>query len=335
MHMDPHRPLVSVIVLCRNQDRFIARCLESVIAQTYPKEKLEVLVVDGKSEDASATIVHGYAQRYPFIRLVENPKRVTPAAMNIGIGNAKGDIIIILGAHSVYPPDYAEKCVSYLEQYGADNVGGIRRAMPANNTRTANAIALTFSSFFGVGNARYQTGAKEPRPVDTVFGGCYRKEIFKKIGLFNEKLVRSQDMELNIRLARAGGKIILVPDLVVSYFPKSTLKDFFVHNVKDGIWAILPLKYGAAPLKLRHFTPLLFVTTLLMSAVLTPWYPPLIFITLAVLALYLSAMSIASFAIVLREKRPALFPFLVAAFAVRHFGYGIGSLIGLVKPVAR
>jgi len=305
-----------------------------VIAQTYPKEKMEVLVVDGKSEDASATIVLSYAQRYPFIRLVENPKKVTPAAMNIGIENARGDIIIILGAHAVYPPDYAEKCVSYLEKYGADNVGGIRKAMPAKDTKTANAIALSFSSFFGVGNARYQTGTKEPRSVDTVFGGCYRKEIFKKIGLFNENLVRSQDMELNIRLARAGGKIILVPDLVVSYFPKSTLKDFFVHNVKDGVWAILPLKYGVS-LKLRHFAPLLFVTTLLVPAVLALWYPPAIFVALAALVLYLSTMSIVSFAITLRVQHPVLFPFLIAAFAVRHFGYGIGSLVGVVKLVTR
>lgn len=305
-----------------------------MVAQTYPKEKMEVLVVDGKSEDASAKIVHSYAERYPFIRLVENPKKVTPAAMNIGIENAKGDIIIILGAHAVYPPDYAEKCVSYLEKYGADNVGGIRRAVPAKDTKTASAIALSFSSFFGVGNAHYQTGTKEPRSVDTVFGGCYRKEIFKKIGLFNEKLVRSQDMELNMRLARAGGKIILVPDLVVSYFPKSTFKDFFVHNVKDGVWAILPLKYGVS-LKLRHFAPLLFLAALLVPAILAPWYPPAIFAALAVLTLYLAALTLASFAITLRAKRPVLFPFLVAAFTVRHFGYGIGSVAGVVKLATR
>lgn len=330
--MDSRPPLVSVIIPCRNEEKFVGRCLDSVIAQTYPQENMEVLVVDGKSEDATAKIVDDYSRRHSFIRRIENPKKITPVAMNLGIGEARGSIIIRLDAHSVYPPEYAEKCVSYLEKYDADNVGGIRKAVPADNTETAKAIALTLSSFFGVGNAHYQTGTREPRSVDTVFGGCYRKEIFKRIGLYNEKLVRSQDMELNIRLTRAGGKIMLVPDLVVSYFPKSTLKSSFVHNVKDGIWAILPMKYGVA-LKLRHFALLLFALAVGALFVASLWHPVFGYLGLVAAAAYVLALLFFSFAIALREKNVLLVPFLLAAFAARHAGYGAGSLVGLVKLV--
>lgn len=326
-------PFISIIIPCRNEEKFIAKCLDSVLAQTYPKEKIGVLVVDGESEDATRNIVKSYTQQYPFIRLIENHKKITATAMNIGIGQANGTIILRLDAHSIYASDYAEKCVLYLEKYEADNVGGIRKAMPAQNTETAKAIALTFSSFFGVGNAYYQTGTKNPRSVDTVFGGCYRKEIFKKIGLYNEKLVRSQDMELNIRLKRAGGKIILVPDIIIFYFPKPTFKEFLRHNIADGIWAILPLKYGAPLFKLRHLLPLFFVSGLIGGSALGIIFRPVLFLTLLVLGIYLLTSLSFSVQTAKRERRFLLVPFLILAFTTRHFGYGIGSLIGIVKLI--
>ena len=324
--------IVSVIIPCRNEEKFIAKCLDSVLAQTYPKNKMEVLVIDGESGDKTAEIVGSYSEKYPFIRVIKNPKKITPAAMNMGIKEAHGEVVVRLDAHSIYPSDYIEKGVGYLKKLQADNVGGIRRAVPAKKTMAAKAIALTFSSFFGVGNARYQTGTEKPREVDTVFCGFYRKEIFKKIGFYNENLVRSQDMEFNIRLKRNGGKIILVPDITIQYFPKSDFGAFFRHNIKDGIWAIVPLKFGVR-LKLRHFIPLFFVLGLFGSFVLSFWYYPFIFATLGIAVLYLSAALYFSAKLLTEENNGSLLLFLVTAFAVRHFGYGIGSLIGLVKLI--
>lgn len=322
---------VSVVIPCRNEEKFIGRCLESFIANDYPKDRMEVLVVNGASEDGTRSIVADYAARYPFIKLLENPKKITPISMNVGITNARGDVVILAGAHADYQKDYISKSVRYLEEYGADNVGGALRTLPAEHTRTARAIAYALSSFFGTGGATFRVGSEKPRFVDTVFGGCFRKEVFKKIGLINERLVRSQDMEFSVRLKRAGGKILLAPDIVVTYYPKPTFGSFWKHNVQDGIWAILPLKFGAPLFKPRHLLPLLFVLGVAVSAIAGIFFRPLLLVAGGVLLLYLLAAMFFSLAIALEKKDMPLVPFLLAAFAVRHFGYGIGSVAGVLK----
>lgn len=324
--------IISVVIPCRNEKNFIGPALDSLLAGDYPRERMEILVVDGQSDDGTREVLADYAKKYPLLKILDNPKKITPTAMNIGVRQARGDVIVRLDAHSIYPPDYIKKCVRYLDEYQAANVGGIRRAVPSRDTKIAKVIALTFSSFFGVGNAYYQTGTREPREVDTVFCGCYRKETFQKIGLYNENLVRSQDMEFNIRLKRAGGKIILVPDLIISYFPKSTLKEFFDHNVKDGLWAILPMKYGVR-LKLRHFIPLFFVVGIIGPLIISIWYWPLIYLAIGIVILYLLMAIFFSSRIAVKEKKIILIPFLIAAFATRHFGYGIGSITGLIRLI--
>ena len=306
--------IVSIIIPCRDEEKCIGECLASIISQDYPKEKLEVLVIDGVSEDKTREIVKGYSRKYPFIKLIENPKKFTNFAFNIGIKQAKGEIIMIMGAHAGYKKDYISKCVKYLNEYDADNVGGVIKTRPSKNTLFAKAITYCLSHPFGVGGSYFRLGSKEPRWVDTVFGGCYRKSVFDKIGLFNENLFRSQDMELNIRLKKAGGKILLVPDIVSYYYPKTTLKDFLLHNIQDGVWAILPLKFVKITLKLRHYIPLILVLTLPLST----W--PYILLSL-----------LFSFKIAIREKDIRLFFIMPLVFAARHLGYGLGSIWGLIK----
>ncbi|HXF44197.1 MAG TPA: glycosyltransferase family 2 protein [Candidatus Paceibacterota bacterium] len=324
---------VSVIIPARNEEEFIGRCLDSLIANDYPKNRLEILVVNGASTDKTAAIAAGYSEKYPFIKVLENPRITTPISMNIGVKSAKGDIVMIGGAHSTYNSDYISKSVRYLEKYGADNVGGALQTKPAVNTYPARAIALALSSFFGTGGASFRVGGKKPTWTDTAFGGCFRKEVFGKIGYFNESLTRSQDMEFSIRLHRAGGKILFAPDISTTYYPKTTFREFWKHNIKDGIWAILPMKYGAPPFKLRHLIPLIFVLSIISPLILSIWYRPFLYLTFGVLGFYLLASLYFSIHIALKERNPALIPYLVAVFAVRHFGYGIGSLIGLVKLI--
>lgn len=311
-----NKKVVSIIIPCRNEEKFIANCLDSVLEQDYSKDSVEILVIDGASTDKTKEIVGEYSQKYPFIKLISNPNKFTPFALNLGIKSSKGEILVRLDAHAKYQKDYISKCVKYLNEYRADNAGGLLRTIPKKDTLTAKAIAISLSSFFGAGNSNFRTGAEKPTWVDTVFGGCYRKEIFAKIGLFNENLIRSQDMEFNLRLKRAGGKILLAPDITAYYYPKSNLKDFFVHNIKDGIWAIYPLKFVKFPLKLRHYIPLIFVLTLPLSIF------PYIFVSLYF-----------SFKIAIKEKDLRLFFVMPIVFFVRHFGYGIGSLWGIVKLI--
>jgi len=305
---------VSIIIPCRNEEKYIGKCLDSIIRQDFPKENLEVLVIDGMSEDKTEEIVAKYASKYSFIKLLDNSKKFTPFGLNIGVKEAKGEIILRMDAHASYEKDYISKCLKYLKEYNADNVGGILKTLPAENTISAEAIALSLSHPFGVGTSYFRLGAKEPREVDTVFGGCYKREVFEKIGLFNENLKRSQDIEFNLRLKRTGGKILLVPDIISYYYPKSNLEDFFLHNFEDGTWAVLPLKFVKTPLKLRHYIPLIFVLTLPLS--IWPYIP---------ISLFFSAQ------IAFCEKDLRLFFVMPLVFATRHFGYGLGSIFGLIK----
>lgn len=312
--MQNNNPFITIIIPCRNEERFIRKCLDSVLGQNYSKEKMQILVVDGMSEDKTKKILKRYKKKYFFIEVLDNYKKFTPFAWNIGIRNAKGEIVILMGAHTIYKKDYISKCVKYLYQYNADNVGGIMKTLPAKNTIIAKTIAQSLSHPFGAGSSYFRRCSKKIRWVDTIFGGCYKKEVFKKIGLFNENLVRSQDMEFNLRLKRAGGKILLAPDIVSYYYPKSNLKDFFVHNFKDGVWAIYPLKFVKTPLKPRHYIPLIFVLTLPISI----W-------------IYIPVSLFFSFRIALQKKDLRYFFILPMVFAARHIGYGLGSVWGLIK----
>lgn len=315
---------VSVIIPCRNEEKFIGKCLDSLIKQDYPKENLEILVVDGNSEDNTKSIIGRYSQNYHFIKVLSNPNKYTPFGLNIGIKEAAGDIIIRMDAHAGYNSDYISKCVKNLRESGADNVGGVIRTLPSKNTIWAKTIAMVLSHRFGAGSSYFRTGTDKPRWVDTVFGGCFRKEIFNKIGLFNEKLIRSQDIELNKRLRDFGGKILLVPDIVAVYYPQSTFLDFLKHNFVDGFWTIYPLKFNIKIFGPRHLMPLVFIFSIIIGIFLSGF-----FLGKLILFLVLGSYVIMNllFSLELSAKHGSnYFFFLFLTFMNRHFAYGLGSL---------
>ncbi|MCK5044590.1 glycosyltransferase family 2 protein [Candidatus Parcubacteria bacterium] len=321
--------VVSVIIPCRNEEKFIGKCLDSIIKQNYPKENLEVLVVDGMSQDKTRKIIIEFRKQYSFIKLLDNPKKITPTGLNIGIKNSKGKIVMKMDAHTLYTKDYISKSVRYLDN--ADNVGGKLITLPAENTIAAKAIALSLSCSFGAGNSYFRTGSEKQRWVDTVFGGCYRKEVFEKIGFFNENLARSQDMELNLRLKKAKGRILLAPDIVAYYYPKSNFKDFLIHNFNDGVWAIYPFKFVKMPLRLRHYIPLIFVLSLIMTGLLGIISLIFFYLFLAISVIYLLTSFYFSLKITMKEKDVRYLFLMPIAFANRHIGYGLGSLWGMLK----
>jgi glycosyltransferase involved in cell wall biosynthesis len=322
--------LISVIIPCRNEEKFIANCLNSLIKQDWPKEKLEILVVDGNSEDGTREIVKNFTKDFSFIKIFDNPKKFTPFGLNIGIREAKGEIIMRIDAHADYEKNYISKCVKYLIEFNADNVGGVIKTLPAENTIVAKAIAISLSSQFGA-VSDFRIGSNSQKEVDTVFGGCYRKEVFEKIGFFNEKLIRSQDLEFNLRLKKAGGKIILFPDIVVSYYPQSTLINFFRHNFQDGIWSIYPLKFVKITFKLRHYLPLIFVGSLTITGILAISSHYFLQLFLFVIFLYLFVSLYFSLKIIKKENSFYLLFFMPIVFAIRHIAYGFGSIYGLIK----
>jgi len=191
---------------------------------------------------------------------------------------------------------------------------------------------LCLGSPFGAGGSfRFQS--KRLIETDTVFGGCYRREVFDKIGLFDERMIRSQDMELNMRLKKAGGKIMMFPDIAVNYYPKSNFRDFFIHNFWDGFWAVWPLKFIKMPLKARHYAPLFFVLLLAGMLILGTMYSEFLAAFFAILAAYAVASLLFAAKIAIKEKNAAIFFLTPFAFATRHFGYGLGSFWGIISLI--
>lgn len=326
--------MVSIIIPCRNEEKFIAGCLDSVIANDYPKDKLEVLVIDGMSDDETREIIGRYTKQYPFIKLLDNLKKIVPYALNIGIRSAKGEIIMRMDAHATYEKDYISKCVKYLDEYNADNVGGIWKIIPRKDTFTGSAIALVLSCPFGIGNAYYRFVDKEPRWVDTVPFFCHKKGVFEKIGLFNENLIYSQDMEFNVRLKKAGGKILLAPDIISYYYTRSDFRSFCKHNWRNGVWAIYPIKFtNYLPVKLRHLVPLIFVSGLIITFVLSFSIPVSLWLFLLVVFSYLLINIYFSSKIAIREKDFGYLFIMPVIFVSLHVTYGLGSLWGLLNVI--
>ena len=199
-------PIVSIIIPCRNEESWIAKCIDSVLNNDYPKNLLELFIVDGLSTDKTIEIAGRYAEKFPFIKILNNDKKIFPAAVNLAYRNSKGEAIIILGAHATYERDYISGCVKYLIELNADNVGGSLNTVGLTDTFVGRAITNVLSSSFGVGNSTFRTGTDKITEVDTVFGGCYARRVFDKIGLFNESLVSSSDMDYNTRLKNSGGR---------------------------------------------------------------------------------------------------------------------------------
>jgi GT2 family glycosyltransferase len=322
-------PYVSILVPMRNEAAFIANCLDSILENDYPKDRLEILVIDGMSTDGSREIVQECAMRVPWIRLLENPKKIVPTGLNIGIAHAKGDIIMLMNAHSTYSHNYISELVAWLEKSGADNVGGVCVTYPANDTSMAQAIAIGLSHPFGVGNSHFRIGAAEPRWVDTVPYGCFTREVFDRIGTFDEQLARNQDDEFNFRLARRGGRVLLVPHVVSYYFARESASKLWRMYYQYGYFKPLVARKVGRIMTVRQLIPPLFVLGLLGSALLAPWSRAMWLVLVSIVGAYATAAIACSISVALkRGGRCGLA--LCMVFPLMHVSYGLGFLKGML-----
>ena len=324
----------TVIVPCRNERRFISRCLDSILANDFPHTDYEVIVADGSSDDGSGELLSSYARAHRNVRIIDNPLRTAASGLNLAIREARGRLILRVDAHSTIEPDYISKCVMAASTSGADNVGGIMHTHPTNEGVLANAIVNVLSHPFGVGNSTFRIHSDRPRYVDTVFGGCYRREVFERIGAFNEQLTRGQDMEFNRRLTAAGGRILLVPEIVSHYYARTDLISYCRHNWTNGVWAILPFLYSdVMPVRFRHLVPMLLVIVLGSLMVAGLFFTAAGWAALAIAAAYVVAALAAAAQVAIRKRSPLLLATMPVAFALLHFPYGFGSLWAAMSTV--
>jgi glycosyltransferase involved in cell wall biosynthesis len=326
--------LLSIIVPCRNEQRYIGACLDSVLASAHPRTDLEVLVVDGRSDDGTRDIVARYAARHPEIRLLDNPKGIVPAALNIGIRAANGEAIMRMDAHAVYPPEYVPRLLAALAESGADNVGGCVVTLPADPGPTARAIAIALSHPLGVGNSRFRIGASGARWVDTVPFGCYRRDVFSRVGLFDEDLIRNQDDEFNHRLLRHGGRVLLVPEVAARYYARGSFAQLARMYYQYGYFKPLAARKVGRVMTVRQLVPAAFLLSLGVVGVLAlGWWPARV-LWLGIAGSY--AVAVGACALLGARgggARCALA--LAAAFPVLHGSYGAGFLRGLWDVVVR
>ena len=328
------RPFVSVIVPCRNEERFIANCLDSILGGDYPQDRFEVVVIDGRSDDRTGWILAQYERQYPQVRVLENPRQITPVALNIGLRAARGDIIARADAHAIYPASYLSRLVTALAETGADSVGGVIDTRPSSDTAVAHAIAFAMSHPLGVGNSHFRVGSTTRRTVDHVPFFCCRKEVFDRVGVFDEELVRNQDGEFSTRLIQHGGKIVLIPDVVSRYFARDSVTKLARMFYQYGYFKVLTTKKVGRVMTVRQLVPAAFILALVTTALASIW------IDLAALAFFGIIGAYASVVIAsgLRSARAiglrsALV--LCATFPLMHFAYGFGSISRAVELLVR
>ncbi len=330
---DAALPTVSVVIPCRNERDHIGPCLASILENDYPAERREIVVVDGMSDDGTRERVRELAAVHGAIRLLDNPARVTPAALNVGIAETRGDIVMRMDAHVRYPRGYIRRLVEAQAATGADNVGGVLRTLPDGPGLVAEAIALGMAHPFGVGNALFRTGAAAPTWVDTVPFGCFRRSLFERIGGFDPELTRNQDDEFNGRIIRAGGRILLLPDLIVDYFARRSLAQLARMYYQYGYYKPLVVrKLGKVP-TVRQLVPAGLLLALAASLVLLWLAPDAGRVALgAVVGAYVLGMVAGAARTWARTRRSAAL-LLPVVFPVLHFGYGWGYLRGLPRAL--
>ncbi|MEP7286751.1 MAG: glycosyltransferase family 2 protein [Chloroflexota bacterium] len=322
-------PMVSVIMPIRNESDFIERSLGAVLAQDYPADNLEVLLADGMSTDATRTMIAKLAAKYPAIRvvIVDNPGKIVPTAMNAALAVAHGEIIVRVDGHTIIKNDYVSACVDALTRSGADNVGG--RMTPSSQNEFGQAVALATSSPFGIGGARFHFSEREEW-VDTVYMGAWRRDVFERIGDFDEEMVRNQDDEFNYRLLSAGGKILLSNKVESEYFNRSSPRALWRQYFQYGYWKVRVLQKHPRQMRSRQFVPPAFVAVVMLGALLAPFNKTLRRLWYPVWSLYMAA-NVAASVYTAYKKGWQHLPRLPFVFATLHVSYGLGFLTGLVK----
>ncbi|HSM24561.1 MAG TPA: glycosyltransferase family 2 protein [Anaerolineaceae bacterium] len=322
---------VSVVVPCYNEEKSIRFLLDALNNQKFPKDEFEVIIVDGLSSDTTLAVISDYQLNHPQldVKVISNPKRNIPAAVNLGILGSNGEIIVRMDAHSIPDENYIRFCVENLENNIAANVGGRWNIVPGSESKMSRCIALAASHPFGVGDAKYRY-SETAGYVDTVPFGSFYKSLTNQIGLFDEKLLANEDYEFNVRIRNSGNKIYFDPRIQTQYIARSNIKDLAKQYWRYGFWKFKMLKKYPGTLRWRQAIPPIFVTGIMLLIIMSFFSTGALFFLLAILSIYLIALMIGIVPFVKKTKDLICLLGVPLSIVVMHFSWGLGFLYSLM-----
>ena len=317
---------VSVVIPCRNEEKNIKACIEAIYSNSlYQENNIEVLVIDGMSDDNTRSILSDLISSFPSLKIIDNKKKVTPVAFNLGVQNATGDFIQIIGARQIISKNYLEQAVAFLEKNkDVWCIGGAVENIHQNST--SEIISKAMDTPFGVGGGNFRI-LKKSTYVDTVGTPMYPTWVFKKIGLFDEALVRNQDDEFNYRVTSNGGKIYLNTDISLKYYVRAEYSKLFKQYYQYGYWKVYVNKKVGTITSLRQVTPPILVSSIIIGAFLALLHPILTYTYAIGILLYIIG---AVYFSLKKSKNPTEFISIINTFFILHFGYGLGYLKGIL-----
>ncbi len=329
---DSELPGISIILAVRNEAEQLARTLDAIINLDYPHDRTEIILVDGMSTDETPTIIHSLSKSDARIRCLQNPGVLVSSGMNLGVSQARFELILWTSGHTLLKPDHLRKCVAVMRETNAAAVGGVLETAAYSSVGKINATIL--SSPFGVGNARHRIGG-ESGWVPAVTMALYRKDAILAAGGFDESLPRNQDNDLHERMNQQGLRSYMDASIQPVYLCRETFTGLLKQAWTNGFWNVMLTKMGRRGLNLRHFTPLLFVLLLVSLAVISLFIPPALIALIAVAGLYLLTDVIASVVAGLRRRMYWQILPMIFWFPSLHFCYGLGSWAAMFTPLRR
>lgn len=318
---------VSIIIPILNEEKYIDKCIESILKQDYPREDMEAILIDGESQDNTLKIINEYIEKYPFIKVLNNPHKTVQYALNIGINGAVGKYIVRMDAHAEYANDYVSKCIEYLEKTKANNVGGPMIAKGKDDVQKV--VAAAYHSPFALGGGKFHIEGFEGY-ADTVFLGAFERQYLLDMGLYDERLPRSEDDDLNFRIAESGGKIYITPQIKSIYYPRNSYRLLFNQYYEYGLWKVAVIKKHKSPARISHLIPMLFVLYLVTFGILSFFFRPIFYIFASILALYVLLDAYFSFTNKYINNFTNKIRLMYVHFLL-HLSYGLGFWQGIFK----
>ena len=327
--------MITVAITCYNEEKYIEGCLRSVLAFNKPEgEDIEILVVDGMSEDRTRQIVQDLQKEFSIIQLIDNRKRYQVYGINLAIDKARGKYLAWLGAHAVYPIDYLAILYRTSLRTQADNVGGILNTLPGSSSYSGHLVQAISTHRFGVGSSGFRVGQRKEKYADTVPFGFFKLKTLKEIGKFDERLIRCQDYELNKRIIKNGGKILVNPEVRVDYYNQPTLWNYLKKQIliqgpyNPYAWHIAPHSFN-----FRHAVSAVFTGSLIIAIILSVFFQWVRIALFGVMGLYFSLAIISSVHQAIRYKRSIDILVLPFGFLAFHVSHGLGVLLGVTKLI--